>query len=437
MPQQSAFTDRIWFASQCEGKPEFFFSDDFGKSWERRKLSLPYEFETVFPHKGLRWCKFSGSEPYAVELSENKLMLLIRTPSDCFYKSYSYDGGDSWSKPEPSTFYGTNTTPFMLRMCDGRIITFWNNTKPLSQPNTREVLPYAGDVVVNGTGENAFTNRDVAHAAISDDGGESFSGYREILLNPERNSADFRYKSGVASSADKSVNQFQAYELPFNKILVSAGQNKCSRRIVIFDADWLKETSRKEDFLRGMENITVHTYLKSVSGSHYGYVGNGHCAWNRTYAAYPMPDPDGGYAETLYISKHSDDRLVNNIGGMGWNFPLSKQGSVSVELKLTEKQARFILTDRWYNVCDPYAAVLSPFWFELDAADVGDGFVRVDIAYDTEKGEALVFIADELFFKVKMTAECPTGICYLILQCATDGDSKGFYVKALEKNKGV
>ncbi len=432
LPKKSRFSDRIWFTSQICSTPYFFYSDDFGKTWERREVKNPHNFEIVFPHKGLRWCMGSGTEPNAVEIGENKLMMILRTPMDCFYKSYSYDGGDTWTDPEPSEFYGTNTTAYLLNLSDGRVINFWNNTKPLSQPNLK-AIPDSQDYVIDGIGENAFTNRDVAHAAISDDGGKTFKGYREIILNPVRNNADFRYTGGVKHSLDKSVHQFQAFELPFNKILVSAGQNIVSRRLIIFDIDWLYENARKEDFLCGIGDITSHTYIKSVSGCHCGEVGNGHCAWNRTYSAYPVPDPEGSFAEVLSVSKHHDDRLLNDIGGMCWNFPLAKQGRVGVEIKIAEKQARFILTDRWYNTCDPYAAVQSPFWFELDNIDVGDGYAKVDIDFDTEMGMATVFIKGVFLCKVKMTNACPTGLCYLIMQCATDGDSEGFYLKSLNK----
>ncbi len=434
LPQQSFFTDRVWFTAQEKGIPSFFYSDDFGKTWTERKITAMPVFETVFPHKGLRWSVGSGSEPYVVELSRDKMVMILRTPTDNFYKSYSYDGGDSWTEPEESTFYGTNTTAFMLRLTDGRVITFWNNTKPLPQPNHNLTFPPVTRGVMEGLGENAFTNRDVAHAAITDDG-ENFIGYREILLNEIRNNSDFRYIGGAASSADKSVHQFQAFELPFNKVLVSAGQNKASRRLVIFDIDWLYETSRKEDFRNGMSNLTTHTYVKSVCGSQHNkpHVRNGHCSLNRTYSALPVPNPEGDYNEVLSISKHHDDRLINDIGGAVWNFPASKQGKVTVNLKIVEKQARIALSDRWYNTCDPYAAVQSPFWFEIDAADIGAEFVAINIDFDTDKGEAKVFIGEELFFKVKMTNPCPTGISYLILQCATDGDSKGFYVKELIK----
>ncbi len=432
LPKESRYSNRVWFTTQLENDPVFYFSDDFGVTWNRRTFPAPHHFETVFPHKGLRWCKGSGTEPNVIEIEENHLLMILRTPMDCFWKSESFDGGDTWSEPEPTEFYGTNTTAYLLRLSDGRILNFWNNTRPLAQPNLA-AIPDSQAQVIDGVGENAFTNRDAAHAAVSEDGGKTFSGYREILLNPVRNNADFRYLGGVVSSADKSVHQFQAFELPYGKILVSAGQNQVSRRLVIFDVGWLYETARQEDFLCGMENITAHTYLKSVSGCHYHEVGNGHCAWNRTYSAVPMPDPEGSFAEVLSVSKHHDDRLLSDIGGMCWNFPLARTGRVSAEIRFAEKSARFILTDRWYNTCDPYAAAQSPFWFELDALDVGEGWCRVDADFDTEKGEALVCVREKLLFKVKMTAPCSVGLSYLILQCAADGESRGFFIRKLEK----
>lgn len=432
-PKESLYSNRIWFTSELEGNPYFFYSDDFGETWTERAIVNPHCFETVFPHKSTRWCIGSGTEPNVIEIDENKMMMIIRTPMDCFYQCFSYDGGDTWTNPEPTYFYGTNTSAYLLRLSDGRILNFWNNTKPLPQHNLKTETTIT-DWVTSGKGENAFTNRDVAHAAISDDGGKTFVGYREILLNGIRNNADFRYYGGVKMSADKSVHQFQAFELPFNKILVSVGQNNASARLVIFDVDWLYETSRKERFLQGCSNVTVHTYLKGVSGSHHYEVGNGHCSKNRTYSAYPMQNPEGSVDEVLYVSKRHDDRLINDISGMCWNFPMAKQGRVSIDIKIVEKQARFILTDRWYNTCDAYAAMQSPFWFELDAVDIGDGFAQVNIDFDVEKGYATVRLQEEPLFKVKMTGECPTGISYLIMQCITDGDSKGFYIKSMEKN---
>lgn len=434
LPVKSVFNNRVWFTSQKESNPYFFYSDDYGKSWITREIKKPGEFEIEFPHKGLRWCKGSGTEPYVAEVEENHLMMLLRNPMDCFYMSHSYDNGDTWSDPEPTNFYGTNTTAFLLRLESGKILSFWNNTKPLYQPNLK-AIETSKPGVIDGKGENGFTNRDVAHVAVSDDCGKTFKGYRELILNAVRNNADFRYTGGIKYSADKSVHQFQAFELPYNKVLVSVGQNIVSRRLIIFDLDWLYENSRTEDFLEGVKNITSHTYLKSVSGSRWQEkgVGNGHCAYNRTYSAYLMPSPEGDFSEVLSISKNNDDRRINDISGMCWNFPLSKKGRVSVTIKIEEKQARFILSDRWYNTCDAYVTYDAPFFFDLDVLDTGTQFCNVDIDFDTEKGRAEVYINGEFIFKVKMKNPCAVGLSYLIMQCATDGESKGFYLKNLRK----
>ena len=75
--KQSEYSDRIWFTSQLNNEPVFFYSDDLGFSWTKREIPNPHCFETVFPHKGLRWCQGSGTEPNVIEISENKKFAYI------------------------------------------------------------------------------------------------------------------------------------------------------------------------------------------------------------------------------------------------------------------------------------------------------------------------------------------------------------------------
>lgn len=441
LPQKSHFSNRIWFTSQyCDysqpgnplSYPVFLYSDDDGKSWTVRQLPCTPPFVLKPPHRGMPWCKGSGSEPHATELPDGRLMMIIRSPHESFYQSFSEDGGDTWSESVPSSFYGTNTTAFLLRLSDGRTLALWNNTKPLPQDDHEKASPPVSDNVKKGLGENAFTNRDAAHAAISLDGGKTFRGYREILLNPLRAHTDYRYIGGLAISNDKSVHQFQAIELPYNKVLVAVGQN-IAARLVIFDLDWLLETTAREDFVQtALEHITTHTYVKSY-GDHTAHVtGNGHCSWNRAPSAFLYPDPEGSMHEVLSISKHHDARMYNDIGGATWNFPASTQGRVSVRLKLAEQSARLILADRWYNTCDPYAIEAS-FVFEPTVKDIGTGYVTLSISYDTDAGTATLSADDKELLTVKANKPAPTGLSYLILQCATEGESEGFYVRWLEK----
>lgn len=441
LPQKSEYSDRIWFTSQsrsnmCYGTPIYVYSDDFGKSWNIVRLPIPKMQEVIYPHKGMRWCHCCGSEPHAVELSRDKMMVIIRNSTDFFYCSYSYDGGETWTEPEPSVFHGTATTAYLLKLSNGKTVAFWNNTQPLSELRHAKQLmpPESRKDLCDGKWEDVFTNRDINHAAITDDDGESWTGFRELYLSAIRNNADYRYV-GKEKSGDKSMHQFQALELPYGKILVSMGQHEMSRKLVIFDVNWLYETSRREDFLYGLSNISTHVYLKSISGTTSGYF-NGHCAWNRTNGAVMMPDPDGTMLDCVLISKHHDSRLFNDIQGVVWNFPASKQGCVKTEIKLLEKRVRISLADHWFNPCDEYCGALSQFTFELDTDDINSVFTKIAIKYDTEKGFAQVFdeTAGRLIFGVKMSGEAKCGLSYIIVQCATDGDSEGVYLRMLEKS---
>ena len=437
LPQKSRYTDRIWVTAQKtspdgRNEPHYFYSDDKGQSWSVVKIKHPADCPVVYPHKGPRWTHSCGTEPHAIEIDSGKMMMILRNSNDFFYQTFSYDGGATWSDPEPSVFHGTDTTAYLLPLTDGRVMAFWNNTQPLPELNHDTQIPPLDNDSKKGVWEDVFTNRDVAHAAISDDGGKTWRGFREIHLNTIRNSPDFRYAGNFVPCSDKSVHQFQAYELPYGKVLVCMGQSAYCRKLVIFDIDWLCETDRSEDFLAGLGNLTTHVYLKSLSGSTLRY-GNGHCAWNRISGAVMMPDPEGIPLDRAYICKHNDPRRVSGVDGLVWNFGATHTGKISVDVYIVEKTIQFTLTDRWFNAQDVAAPSLSAFTFDLDNADIGKGFVTVDIEYDTVRGFARVSVGDRVVFDVRMTNPAPCGISYLLIQCMPDGESDGAYIKKLTK----
>ena len=278
-----------------------------------------------------------------------------------------------------------------------------------------------------------FTNRDAAHAALSEDGGGTWTGIREIYLNGIRNNADFRYVGGVLYSLDKSVHQFQAFELPFNKILVTLGQNPVSRRMLIFDLDWLKETGRQDNFIEGLGGLSTFVYVKSISGSAEAYAGNGHCAWNRTNGALLVPDPEGGYSDVLQLSKYPDERLFNDIQGLTWNFPASHEGEVEIGFFLAEDTMRINLTDCWFNPCDPYVASQAQFSTDLTADDVPSGaWHTLLLKYDPEWVE--ICCDGKGVTRLKAKKNSPLGLSYLNIQCVSDSsNSKGTYIRLLKK----
>ncbi|MEA3225935.1 MAG: sialidase family protein, partial [Planctomycetota bacterium] len=71
-----------------------YLSDDNGKTWRRSKDS----FKGYAPN-GQR---ITVQEPGVVELEDGRLMMFIRTNAGSQYICYSQDGGETWTKAQPS-----------------------------------------------------------------------------------------------------------------------------------------------------------------------------------------------------------------------------------------------------------------------------------------------------------------------------------------------
>ena len=413
-----------------EYHPIFIYSDDGGESWTVVELKSAPKYEVIYPSVSPRW-ENNGSEPIFCECPDGRLMMLVRTSLDYFYLYYSSDGGQSWTDGELSPFHGTLTTPYFLKLSDGRTLLFWNNTQPLPEVNQANELPTHDEGFVR-VGEDVFTNRDVSHAAISDDC-VHWTGLRELYLNGIRNNPDFRTQGGMKSSADKSVHQFQAIELPYGKVLVAVGQNSASRKLVMFDPNWLYEKERSEDFREGMGNLTTHMYVKSLSGDFVEFGHPGHCAWNRTNGALLVPNPDMDGTEVLQICRITDPRLFSEKQGAVWNFPCCKKGSIEIGMRIEGEGVKIALCDRWFNPIDEYAGEQSPFSFKLtpDTMLRGEWYdVRID--FDVDLKLAYVYLDDKKLFGVRMKSAPDHGISYIHLQTdAETMDYKGTLISGL------
>ena len=96
-----------------------FFSDDAGETWKRS--SKPAELSDG---RGM-------AEPCVAEVEGGRLLMLARTGSGCKYASWSEDGGDTWSTPEPTTLIAACAPLTLKTLPDGRLIVFYNHAKPL------------------------------------------------------------------------------------------------------------------------------------------------------------------------------------------------------------------------------------------------------------------------------------------------------------------
>ncbi len=403
--------------------PAVFYSDDNGETWTKINLNPTPRHTVVYPHLGVRW-QNNGSEPNLTVLPDGRLMLLARTSLDYFYIYYSEDNGETWTSGEPSRFHATLTTPFLLRLHDGRVVLFWNNTRPLAEVDHKATLPPVGSDIERGRWEDVFTNRDANHAAITENGID-WIGFREMFLNVNRNAADFR----TNSNGDNSVHQFQAIELPYGKVLVAFGQNAYSRRTVIFDLGWLYERQNAEDFRQGLGHVTTHLFVRSISGAH----KYGHCAWNRTNGVLLMPDPAGSTGEALQICRVHDKRLVSERQGAVWNFPKAYRGEIRLGLYLAGEGLKVRLCDHWMNACDPDAGLWANFDFSLDKCTLPVGaWVDVTVRFDTIAGIAEVFCGERKLFDVRMHNPAPDGLTYVHLQTAAESeDFDGVYVNKI------
>lgn len=406
-----------------------FISDDDGETWTEQKLPHAPPFEITPPHQGTRWQEYS-CEPTIANLGNGKLMMLVRTSQNYHYVHYSYDGGSTWTDPVPSPFHGTITMPVLFNHSDGRIILFWCNTQPLPELDHATAMPMLDETEKNGVWEDVFTNRDANHLAITSDGGLTWQGFRELLLNPIRNYADFRSIGGIASR-DKSVHQAQILELPFNKLLVCCGQGAAARKVIILDLAWLYETNRFENFQLGLSNISTQMYIKSNLGGYRGF--SGHCAYNRTNGATLVPDPDMNHEEVLQICRMDDPRLVYPKQGAVWNFPIAKKGYVDIQFMILSSGISLSLTDRWFNPVDEYVQEEAFFSIAIDSTfTTPNVWHTLRLEFDTQKNLISLILDQKQISISKAKNLAPMGLCYLHLQTLAEScDYNGTYIKSL------
>jgi hypothetical protein len=93
------------------------YSDDDGVSWTRSKSVL---------EAGGAGFESGASEPTVVELTDGRLLMLIRAQSGFLWRSLSGDRGQTWSVAEPSALPASNSPATMLRLRSGKVAVAWN-----------------------------------------------------------------------------------------------------------------------------------------------------------------------------------------------------------------------------------------------------------------------------------------------------------------------
>ncbi|MDZ4858729.1 MAG: sialidase family protein [Candidatus Hydrogenedentes bacterium] len=135
-----------------------FISDDDGKTWRRGNwIDL-----------GGRGHHDGAVEPMAVELKDGRLMMLIRTNLDQFWRAYS-DDGLYWRTIEPSGIDASSAPGWLTRLQSGRLVLVWNR---LNSERKGEWEKSSGP----STAETpASWHREELSIAFSDDDGKTWS----------------------------------------------------------------------------------------------------------------------------------------------------------------------------------------------------------------------------------------------------------------------
>jgi hypothetical protein len=425
------------FTTMRRFEPDFlnqvgaFYSDDEGATWQRSNLVAAPPHKPDGRDKSVRW-QNEGYEPTFVELKDGRVWMLFRTSQDYHYESFSENGGATWSEPQPSPFYGTLTMPTIRRLRDGKLLFLWNNTTPLPEfAKNAATAPYLGRAN-DGQGEDMFTNRDVIHAAISSDDGKTWSGFREIYLNPARNDRRYAETGGI----DRSVHQSQAVEVAEGRVLVALGQHWLHRSMVLFNPAWLEEKGRSNSFANGLEDWSVQGFLRGIRG---------HCSLNRFESCALVPHPDQAEKLALLVKRIADANVMYPNAGAVWNFPAAPAGTFEVRLRLQEKSAgaRLSLMDRWLNATDPTAHTLAMGSLQVK----GDGSTNVDGVKLTPgqwhtltfkwatstKGTKCEVLIDGQPAKgmLNFARDSRHGISYAHFQSAADEGDEGFLIESV------
>jgi hypothetical protein len=363
-------------------------SDDGGKTWRPSKGEIVIETGS-----GAEESPESGAdEPVAVELSDGRIWMSIRTQGGYQYASYSSDRGDTWTKPVPSRFVSSNSTAAVLRLRDGRLVYVWSNAM--------------------GPRGNRY-DRQILAAAISADDGKTWKGYREIarinaLEEPgePRQQLSYHYLTQAADGA-----------LVVNISTWSPG------RITRVDPDWLTEPAFHEDFAKGLANWAT-LGAEGVTAA---------------------PHPDRAGRQVLWLQKPKADVPA----GASLNFPFGAQGRLTTRLRLEPgfQGAYLSLTDYFSLLGDrmdgrfelriaadgTLEAATEPGRFAPTGAKLQPGkWHTLGLAWDCGKGTCALSVDYAKVTDLRQITPAP-GVCYLRLQSTAETtDEAGLMVESVD-----
>ncbi len=358
------------------------YSDDDGETWHGSPSSLGIEVPSIIHGYG-------ADEPVVLQLTDGRVWMLLRTQRGRLFQSFS-DDGIVWSPIQPTQFISSDSPAGIVRLDDGRIVLFWNCCLR---------FPYA------------FGGRHVLHAAISDDDGKTWRGWREVARDPKRNEPPpERGDFGTAYPFPTVAND--------GKVIFRTGQGEGRVLLALLDPDWLLETSQTADFVNRQDEWSIF----GTKGVEF------------------IAHPDKPDAKVLSIRKTSEDWPACAV----WNFPAGRKGRLHMRLMLSRrfKGGLVMLTDHFSTPFDVEDNVYSLFNLEISAGGKLPDGTRVrpgrwhdlTLEWSIPDYRCRVTLDGKKAGTLRLRRDS-TGACYLRLRStAEETDRGGFMVESVEVN---
>ncbi|HRK30959.1 MAG TPA: sialidase family protein [Tepidisphaeraceae bacterium] len=302
-------------AKPVAGRPDYgwndavvFYSDDAGTTWTQGNDRL-----LVLQDDARGKTRYGAVEPHLIEHQDGRITMLIRTKNGFFWQSVSSDDGTTWPQPTVTSLISSDSPAASARLRDGRLVLLLNACQRWD-----DLRGYA------------IGGRHVLHAAISDDDGKTWRGFREILRDDQS-----------AERGDRGTSYAAAVETGDGNVLVVSGQGEGKKHILLLSPDWIAEQSQTDDFRDGLAQWTT-------------YEGAG-------AELTTLPDQAG----KPVLAIRQTDPLKQ--AGAVWNFPAAVSGEVTMRFRLRggDGAATLALTDHYCVVADTLAEANSIFSIDL------------------------------------------------------------------------
>lgn len=352
-------------------------SDDHGATWDIGDDMLRFAQDRT---RGRT--RNGPSEPHVHQLADGTVWMLIRSKNGHFYETFSHDDGTTWPQPRRSRFVSSDSPAWVTRLSDGRIVLFFNSCQRWD-----DLRGYA------------IGGRDVLHAAISDDEGASWRGFREVWHDtappPQR--------------GDRGTAYPMAVEAADGHIVMIGGQGEGRRALLRIDPDWLGEETTRATF------------------------GNETHEWTfiDSRGAELVDHPDSPGAGALHVRRTHRELT----GSAVWNFPMAESGELRLRIRPLEGWGGGLasLTDHYCAAGDHLAEENAVYTIRLD----GDGDLRAgewnDIVLRWSPDFASIRINGGAAEQLTPLRDPGFGVNYLRLRPGSDTvDLRGFLVDSAE-----